>query len=394
LTIEKSLESITASDLQELVDNRVMERKSLDYKLLLPGTRDADKKEFLADVSSFANTNGGDLIYGIAQDHSTGYPSELTGIDLSNKDQEILRLESIIRDGLEPRVPPVGIHPVELANSKTVVIIRIGKSWLSPHRVKFAGEHRFYARGTNGRFELDVAELKNAFLFSESINEKIRKFKEGRISSLFANETPIPMDSTSKMVLHLIPLNSFNPSTAYDIDRLYCKWDYMRPFFGGSMDCRYNLEGILTYSIDSSGKSYSYTQIYRNGTIEIVDGLELGRQKVIPSVEYEKTIIESLPRYVSALKNISVELPIITFLTLIGVKGYSMAVVRFFEQESRTINQDILQLPEAIIENYEIKAERVLKPAFDAIWNACGFARSLNYDEQGEWKPERRNYFR
>jgi hypothetical protein len=30
--------------------------------------------------------------------------------------------------------------------------------------------------------------------------------------------------------------------------------------------------------------------------------------------------------------------------------------------------------------------EIVLKSTFDAIWNACGLAKSLNYDEKGEQK--------
>jgi len=37
----------------------------LDYKRDVPGESDQDKKEFLADISSFANATGGDLIYGV-----------------------------------------------------------------------------------------------------------------------------------------------------------------------------------------------------------------------------------------------------------------------------------------------------------------------------------------
>jgi len=56
-------------------------------------------------------------------------------------------------------------------------------------------------------------------------------------------------------------------------------------------------------------------------------------------------------------------------------------------RQSHTIDRDILQLPEVIVENYDDKAEDVLRPCFDSIWNACGFARSLNYNEQGERAP-------
>jgi hypothetical protein len=45
----------------------------------------------------------------------------------------------------------------------------------------------------------------------------------------------------------------------------------------------------------------------------------------------------------------------------------------------------LLLLPEVIVENYDIKVDDVLKPQFDLIWNACGFQRSLNFDENGNW---------
>lgn len=40
----------------------------LDYKRDLPGDKDAEKKEFLADVTSFANAGGGDIVFGIVED--------------------------------------------------------------------------------------------------------------------------------------------------------------------------------------------------------------------------------------------------------------------------------------------------------------------------------------
>lgn len=303
--MEKPLESITEEDLKGLVENQVIEKKHLEYKRSLPSNRDSDKKEFLADIISFANTSGGDIIYGIAQDNETGYPSELAGIDLPNGDQEILRLESIIRDGIEPRIiPQVATRSFTLTNSKTALIIRIQKSWLSPHRIKFKGDHRFYARATNGKYELDVGELRNAFIVRENINDKIQKFRENRLASLFANETPLPFYEGAKIVLHLIPLIAFNPSTVYDIDSITRKYDYISPINGRSLSSRYNLEGFLVYTTGSSGKSYSYTQIYRNGIIEAVDFLEPDNKE-----DYTKRFLRRSTHKVSIKIPISFDLP-------------------------------------------------------------------------------------
>ena len=59
----RPLESIEAADLQALIENEVAESRTIEYKQSLPGNSRDDRKEFLADVSSFANASGGHLIY-------------------------------------------------------------------------------------------------------------------------------------------------------------------------------------------------------------------------------------------------------------------------------------------------------------------------------------------
>jgi len=109
--IPKDIDDIKEEDLQTLVNNSVSERKTIEYKQSLPKDSDSDKKEFLADISSFANASGGDIILGMAEDKNTGAPKSLDGLSIENPDQETLRLESIIRDGIEPRIPSVTISP-------------------------------------------------------------------------------------------------------------------------------------------------------------------------------------------------------------------------------------------------------------------------------------------
>ncbi len=164
-------------DLQALVDNSVLECKTIEYKQALPSNSDSDKKEFLADVSSFANASGGDLIFGITSDKKTGTPKSLEGLSIENSDQEILRLENMIRGGIEPRIPSVTTKPIKLSNSKFALVIRIPKSWISPHRVILGGHDKFYSRSSNGKYPLDVGELRIAFNLSETVTERIRNFR-------------------------------------------------------------------------------------------------------------------------------------------------------------------------------------------------------------------------
>lgn len=389
--IGKSIDKITEEDLQDLIDNSVLERKTIEYKQSLPSNPDSAKKEFLADVSSFANASGGDLIYGIIEDRNTGLPETLDGLAIDNVDQEILRLDSMIRDGIEPRLLGINIGPINLSNSKTALIIRVPKSWISPHRVSFKGHDKFYSRSTNGKYPLDVGELRIAFNLSETITERIRRFREDRISNIFANETPVPFYDTAKIVLHLVPIISFNPAQSYGIDKIASNPVKMIPMSCRGWNHRYNLDGFLTYCGGREERSHSYVQLFKNGIIEAVEGLILDpnhtKGKLLIPTDYEIELIKSLPDYLSILKTLNVELPVFIFLTLVGVKEYSMAVdrQRYWIDEVHTIDRDILLLPEIVIESYEVIAEDILRPCFDSIWNACGFPRSLNYDDTGAW---------
>jgi hypothetical protein len=70
------------------------------------------KREFLADVSSFANTAGGHLVYGISE--AAGIPTGLPGVVISDFDAEKLRLENLLRDGILPRISGIARSTVVL----------------------------------------------------------------------------------------------------------------------------------------------------------------------------------------------------------------------------------------------------------------------------------------
>lgn len=49
------------------------------------------------------------------------------------------------------------------------------------------------------------------------------------------------------------------------------------------------------------------------------------------------------------------------------------------------IDRDMLPVAEVMIENFGGQPHTILRPIFDAVWNAAGWPRSMNYDEQGNW---------
>jgi hypothetical protein len=85
------------------VDGQVAERKTVEYKAALPTNADDSKKEFLADVSSFANASGGNLIFGI--EAKDGVPTKVSGLDVPSADAAVLRLDNMVREGIRERIP-------------------------------------------------------------------------------------------------------------------------------------------------------------------------------------------------------------------------------------------------------------------------------------------------
>lgn len=63
--ITKSLITLNEADLRRLIDEKVPESKQVEYKRKLPDGSDKGTVSFLRAVTAFANTQGGDLLYGI-----------------------------------------------------------------------------------------------------------------------------------------------------------------------------------------------------------------------------------------------------------------------------------------------------------------------------------------
>lgn len=386
--LDKPLDQITLADLQELISERWPEGKAVEYKRDMYGRSDADKKELLKDVSSFANTDGGDLIIGMDEDG--GIPTAIVGVAVGDVDAEKLRLEEIIRRGIEPRID-FAIHTVDTGSGAAVFIIRVRESWILPHRVVYQKFGEFFARNSAGTYSMDTTELRRAFNLSESIYERVRSFRRERVEQIVRGDGPLPLKDGAKLILHLIPLESFRSRTSIDLNDLRMDSRGFPPIGhrrAGGWTPRLNFDGLLIYwDSEKPGSFNTYVQLYRNGILEAaVDSITDQRDGATYLLTdfYEKSVVNDVPLYLKGLGSLSVRPPILAFLTLTGVKGALIHPRTFSPDFLDLIDRDVLYLPEIVIEDLNQSAAELFRPAFDLVWNASGLPRSLHFDNEGK----------
>lgn len=389
--LPKPIDGLTFSDVAAMVEaGGLREGRTLDLKQAPVGGKDDDKREFLADVSALANTAGGDIVFGLteAQGEATGAP----GIELADPDAEVLRLESILRTGLEPRLPRVELRWLSGPDGKGLLILRTPRSYLGPHRVTFRGHGHFYGRTNAGKTSMDVGELRAAFLATEGLHQSIRRFRNERLGIIEAGEGPVGLRSGAKVILHVVPLEAFTAERDVGINR---NRDLLFPlgFMGSGMNARHTLEGLATFSGQEQDPEgvYSYALLFRSGIIE--GASTAGHQGqdgwFIPASSVEWAALSALRSYREKLAEKGVDLPLYVFLSLIGVRGHSLAISGRPFDLRRPQRTDALLLPEAVITDAQQTDEEVLRPVFDRFWNAFGYERSMSFDAAGKYVGER-----
>ncbi len=386
--IQKSLDQIAKADVDALVADQTSEGRTLEYKRQLPGNSDRDKREFLADVSSFANAGGGDLLFGVvekldAEGNKTGLPDSAPGLAGINADPEILRLENILRDGIKPRIPGVRLRAVAGFASGPIIVLRTPRSFAAPHMVTFQDHSRFYSRTSAGKYALDVGEIRSAFALSASLPERVRHFREERLGRIVAGETPVKMKAGPTVVLHLVPASSLDPIASVDLAAA-AEWQTLFVPMGSSPGSRrYNIDGLLRYATREKTCG-SYVQLFRTGAVEAVETLRVkDGDKSFRAPAVAKSLWAALSNYLGVLHGVGVVPPMFVLVSLLGVAGYY--VPDQLEEAEAAFDRDAVLLPDVLLEDAAAHPAQVLRPAFDAMWQASGWAKCPHYDEKGNW---------
>jgi len=155
----KRIHKVTYEDLVKLLDSKELhEGYRLDFKREL-GRKN---KEIAKDVSSFANTNGGYLIYGIDDDDD----QTIIGIDSIVNNRNIAEwFNQVISGNVMPDIFYKEPHCIKIPDTdKVVMIIEIPESSRKPHML--TEDHRYYIRVNDSSRAAKHHEVRDMFSYS------------------------------------------------------------------------------------------------------------------------------------------------------------------------------------------------------------------------------------
>jgi len=165
---------------KSLIESREPESLRLDYKETLGVSKDSEKKELAKDVSSFANEQGGALIYGVPEEREGDLPRPKPlaecGIDIDSRLPE--QIENILISTVQPPLHALRIRPIDIPEiaPKQLLMIHHPESYWKPHMVEGYQVRRYYRRGNFRAVEMNEREVEAAYLARESARSHTRDF--------------------------------------------------------------------------------------------------------------------------------------------------------------------------------------------------------------------------
>lgn len=386
----KHIADLTSEDIGRLISNKVPESITLEYKEQGPDPSDAGKKEFLADLTALANTNGGLLIFGIKEakedGKNAGYPEEVTGIkDPQTGGQVIVEqlkqfLDSIIRDNLAPRLPGIDYAAVQYDPDRLVFIIDVPRSLQAPHMIIYKNDSKFFKRTNTGKYQMDVREIREAMLRTNGWKESAERFREGRIQDKYIERFGISFRGS--ILLHVIPLGD---RETIDLKGKKREMLELFPQITGQDTVTYNLDGLKKHSLLAQGYYY---QIYRNGSMESCENIcyqegEDGSWQVeLPLIT--NTALKHLHHYMEFAKSQNITAPFVVFLSVIHM-GQGFVRVPSMGKQPFAQGEDMILFPGVVLNEDVANRPSLMQSTFDILYQACGLEACNDYDSAGNY---------
>lgn len=381
--------------LESLIKNGIEENIHLDYKERL-----GNNAEIAKDLSSFANSDGGNIIYGIREVNNK--PKEIIPINQPNLRE---KLDLIARNGIDPSLD-LRIFPIDVnieGNEGQVILIYIPRKYPILHQAIKRG--KYYKRTEFTSSPMSNFEIETAFKLVYNYEERIHSIFQNRLHELNNGKYHINIPNQTRMLIHMISIDALIANKSIDLEIVFNNFeDYLKPpgcTFGRKI--KRNLHGLLvSCGPEPISDTYvGYVQLYRNGMIEAINSSLMKPTEQLHAKRYnspvkklgmwflEKNIIGSCEIYLKTLEKIGANLPIFLYISFTHIKGYKISLIpygsSFINGDSDITKIDEILLPRIKIDSFEIEIEEKLKPSFDIFWNAFNQSGSRNYDENGKF---------
>lgn len=165
-----NLEEWDEETLQSLIDNGIEESAYLEFKRSdALAKSDGKKDEIAKDVSAFANSDGGILIYGINEVNHKAESFDFVDGNEFNKEW----LELVITTAITRKIDGIKIFPVRFNNDirQSVYIIKIPISYSAPHMV--SRKKTYYKRNNFSAVPMEEYEVRHTYDRKENVKLEI-----------------------------------------------------------------------------------------------------------------------------------------------------------------------------------------------------------------------------
>ena len=401
--LNKLLDTVTLNDINDLIKNKVEESRTLDYKRTLSfdekGTR-----QLLKHISSFANANGGNIIYGISE--NGGIPTNIIGLtfdELGVKDIDdlTLKISGKVEMCLDPGIKNLELKKIDIDIDRFILIIKIKKSYIAPHRMRIGQDHEFYMRGDKTTYPMDTRDLKTAFTSSLALNEQIKQYKTNKVYEILDNANNYIKDEKAYLIMQFIPLDAFEMKdrpTVYEIGKMAEKVECHPLDNYGSH--KYDLNSYLQCFSEGNIWSYNdrfdeYAKYYKNGIIELVssgffakhnDGNNI--KKSIPWVKLIQSLQDKTDSYIDFIKLTGSREPIVLSTAMINAGEFYIPTTNSFTNELKLINKNIILFDDIYFEELPEQPIMLYRQFLNDLFNAGGIYGCPIFNEDGTLKNQ------
>lgn len=373
------------------------ESRTVDYKRDFTRNKgEIEGSELRADVSAFANSEGGDLVIGV--DEAAGLPVKVDGIPYDDTDKLKLRIDGMLST-IEPRLA-YALRVVRLPTGRVVVIVRTRPSFAAPHRTSSAGG--FYVRSDSGKYPMSIDQVREAFVASAGLEGRLRAFRSERLD-IVGKARPYTLTGGPRAIVHFLPLVGATRPGLLDIIKHRSKLGEagVPCLEGGYPKLHVNFDGLQIAYPDDDGVNDGYCQWFRSGFCEVAwhEGEEVtpGRSLSFPVVRDEawraideiqmgRCIFNTVRQLLAICSSVDVPPPYFIGVSLLNCRGYELGA--YFEERQmmrrlrggRPVEIDRLVVPEVVAEDVSVDLKALLQPVFNQIANAFGLLTASDYE--------------